>query len=522
MNKRGVVRQSGLTSLAAAASVVSGLLLDAAIAADFGAGRAADAFFVAARLPLGLVAIVMVAANQALVPAISTWLVREGERATWRLVSMLLTATMALAGALVLVAGLAAPLLSRLIAPGLSSAQLDLAASMARVMFVIVPLVALAEVLRALLNARYSFVAPAAMHVVMNGVAAGLVLASPGRDIKFVAWAYVAGAGAQLAFIALIAWRRGFRYRPELSLRDPGLSSVGRLTVRPLAAAGLNPVARIGEQVVVSFLPSGSISILNYGYRLISAIGGSVFFRSVIVTLVPRLTEAHARGDDEEFSRITLLGVRLMLVVSIPLTAFMAVLAGPLAIAIFRRGSFDRDSANLLGAVLAVYAASLVGSAVQRALLAPFFARLDTRTPLRNTAWGVAANLLLLPLLVLPFGDGDDRGVLGVAAAYSLAQYVNVVHAVSKLRRSNGPRTAAVGPLAARLVLASALAAAAMAWAHAALDLGGSLSRGALVARAALAGGIGLIVLLALLAALSGPEIRHLWLGLRSGRRRAP
>lgn len=81
------MRQSGLTSVAAAAAVASGLVLDVSIAASFGAGRATDAFFVAARIPLGLVAIVMVAANQALVPSISTWLTgaRRGglSRACW-------------------------------------------------------------------------------------------------------------------------------------------------------------------------------------------------------------------------------------------------------------------------------------------------------------------------------------------------------------------------------------------------------------------------------------------------------
>src|SRR4051794_37325009 len=71
--RRRIVRQSGFTSIAAGAAVLSGLALDVAIASRFGAGGASDAFFVAARLPLGLVAIIMVGANQALVPLFSVW-----------------------------------------------------------------------------------------------------------------------------------------------------------------------------------------------------------------------------------------------------------------------------------------------------------------------------------------------------------------------------------------------------------------------------------------------------------------
>ena len=174
--------------------------------------------------------------------------------------------------------------------------------------------------------------------------------------------------------------------------------------VRPTTGAGLNPVARLAEQILVSFLPPGSITILNYGYRLISAIGGTVFFRSVIVALIPRLTEAHNHDDQEAVRRLTGVGMRIMLAISLPLTAFMAVLSQPGAIAVFHRGSLTRASAALLGVLLAVYSISLVGSAVQRALLAPFMARLDTRTVLRNTIYGVVANLVLLPLLTLPFG----------------------------------------------------------------------------------------------------------------------
>lgn len=488
-----LIRQSGLISLAAATSVASGLLLDVVIAITFGADRATDAFFVAARIPVGLIAIVTVAVNQALVPAFSTWFVQKDEDDVRRLVSLVLTATLLSGAALAALGALVASLLMPLIAPGLTALPLATSAAMARVMFLVVPLVALAEVLRALLNARGVFVAPAAMNVIMNGVAAGVILTSSSGEIHVVVWGYAAGAASQLAFMAGIAYRQGFRYRLQLALNDPDLTSVARLATRPLVGAGLNPLARVGEQIVVSYLPPGSITILNYGYRLISAIGGTLLFRSVIVTLLPRLTVATARNDEVAVSKTTMLGLRMMLAVSIPLTAFVAVLANPFVLVVFERGAFGRNDVALLGMVLAVYSASLVGSALQRALLAPFFARLDTRIPLRNTVYGATVNLLLLPL-VLAFGLEDERSVLGVAVAYSLAQYANVVHAGTRLRRLTGQRFITLLPLCTSLVIASALAAAAMAFASS--ELGpDKLSRIELLGRACVLGATGLVVL---------------------------
>jgi len=161
----------------------------------------------------------------------------------------------------------------------------------------------------------------------------------------------------------------------------------------------------------------------------------------------------------------------------------------------FQRGNLTRDSAVLLGVVLAVYSASLIGSAVQRALLAPFFARLDTRTPLRNTVYGVLANLVLLPVLVLPFGVRNVSAVVGVAIAYSLAQYVNVAHAWYRLRREIGtPRT---GPRRWLLSVVgmSLVSSAVMVVAYGLLRLDQPWHRGELILRTGLVGVGGLAAL---------------------------
>jgi peptidoglycan biosynthesis protein MviN/MurJ (putative lipid II flippase) len=380
--------------------------------------------------------------------------------------------------------------------------------------------------MRAYLNSRYRFVVPALMSGMLTAVAACTVLLGPligwRRDIHIVAFAYLAGAVLQVAVMTVIATYRGLRLRPALRLRDPHLRSVGKLVVRPTTGAGLNPVARLAEQILVSFLPSGSITILNYGYRLISAIGGTVFFRSVIVALIPRLTELHNHDDQAAVRRLTNVGMRIMLAISLPLTVFMAVLSQPGAIAVFHRGSLTRASAALLGLVLTVYSISLVGSAVQRALLAPFMARLDTRTVLRNTIYGVAANLVLLPLLTLPFGLGNQHAILGVALAYSLAQFVNVGHAWYRLHRTIGWRPEGLAAFTVKLVAASLLSGAAMLGATLALRLDEISGRFTLIFLTLAVGLGGCAVLGAALFFLGGGDLAVAWRSLRRRERTAP
>ena len=82
--RRSLLRQAGSTSAIAMLAVLAGFLLDVVIAATYGAGPITDAFFVSARIPLGIWALAVAAANQALVPAFSTSLNKHGEAATWR------------------------------------------------------------------------------------------------------------------------------------------------------------------------------------------------------------------------------------------------------------------------------------------------------------------------------------------------------------------------------------------------------------------------------------------------------
>ena len=490
--------------------MLSGLVLDVAIATTYGAGRSTDAFFVSARIPLGLVAIVMVGANQALVPAISTWLVSKGREETWRLTSLLVVATLAIAGGVSIVAAAIAWPLMRLTAPGLSADSVNLAAALSRIMFIVVPLVALAEVLRALLNALGSFLAPAAMNVVMNGLAAGAIIWRGDGDVHVIATAYALGGLAQLVFMVAVAYRKGFRFHASIGIRDPDVVAAGKLSVRPLIGAGLNPLARVGEQLFVSFLPPGSITILNYGYRLVSAIGGTVLFRSVMVVLLPRLTRVTAAGDEQAVRATTKLGLRILLVISVALTVLMAFLSVPAIRALFHRGNFSSADAKILGVTLAVYSASIIGSGIQRGMLAPFFAKLDTRTPLRNTLYGVIANLALVPIFMLPFGRHDPDAVIGVAAAYSIAQYVNVGHIWFHLRRDLKIRSTGMAELVLPLTVAAVVSAGVLLLGYWLLDLGGAHTRWILLILTGVLGLVGLAVFAAVGSVLRLPDLRRL------------
>lgn len=468
---KGFVRQSATSSVAALIALLSGLLLDVALAVRFGAGTRSDAFFAAARIPIGLTALVTSVASVAWVPLFTRDRRDRGHDSMTRFASRMLSAV-TVAGLILcaLVTLFARPLIEAT-APGLTNTQSHLAASMVPLMFLVVPLVAAAEAVRAAMNASYSFVLPAVMNLFMNGLAAALVFMSSGHDVRHVAWAYVAGAAFQLVVITAIAWMQGVHIGLSWHINDPRVRAASALSTRPTVSNSLNLGNRLVEQAIASFLPAGSITILSYSQRLISAVGGGVFFRPITVALLPRLADAEHAGDRRAVGSLVRRGLRVAIAVSLPLTVFTVALASPAIRLVFHRGNFGPHATHLLALTLAVYGASLVGSGVQRVLLAPFYARLDTRTPLRNTTYGVIVDLVLLVPCVLIFGLHSSNGLIGVAIAYSITQYFIVWHAWWRLRRSVPLKLHALRGFLARSAAASVVSIAAMLALAAALQL---------------------------------------------------
>ena len=295
------------------------------------------------------------------------------------------------------------------------------------------------------------------MQAVPGLTVVGILLASPGRaGVQFAVSAYVAGAVLQL--VAGLASRSKQRFFVcARSLADPETRAVGIRSLRPLAASAIQLATRVVELIAASFLAPGSITILTYANRLVSAVGGTLLFKPVMTALSHPWSTPRCRQH-----RCTAKNAARRAASDAPhlSVAHRAGLAGgaPFVAGLFAAGDFTADQARLLGITVAVYAASLPTAAIQRMLLGVTFARLDTTTYLRNTVYGAVANLLLLGAAMALW---RPPMLLMVPIAYSLAQIVNVWHAATKVRAYLGEVFAGlrvvIWPLA--LVVAAAVSA---------------------------------------------------------------
>jgi putative peptidoglycan lipid II flippase len=436
-----LARSAGLVGLATMTSRLLGLVRDQVLAYLFGASNAMDAFNVAFRIP-NLVRDLFAegAMSAAFVPTFTRRLALEGRRAAWQLAHHVITGLVLATGTLVLLGIVFARPLIGWIAGEYAAVpgKLDLTVTLTRIMLPFLTLVAVAAAQMGMLNALQHFflpaLAPAMFNVATILAAAVLVPVMPALGhppIVAIAVGALLGGFGQVA----IQWpglrREGYRYRPALDVRDPGLHEVLRLMAP--ATVGLAAV-QINLLVNVSLATgegTGAVSWINYAFRLMYLPIG-LFGVSIATAALPTLAAQAARNEPEAVGRTLSRSLRLMLLLNVPAAVGLALLARPIVALVFERGSFTPADTAATAAALACYAPGLVGYSAVKIAAPSFYALGDSRTPVTVSVAAVALNVLLNLTLVRLLG------YRGLALGTSIAALVNAAVLLGLLRRRLG------------------------------------------------------------------------------------
>jgi putative peptidoglycan lipid II flippase len=419
-----LVRSAGVIGIATMASRVLGLIRDQVLAYFFGAGDAMDAFRIAFRLPNILRDLFAEGAlSAALVPTFTRALATGDRTAVWRLASNVITALLLIAGSIAVVGIVFAEPLVEAYAAGFRSVpgKIELTIRLTRIMFPFLAMVATAAVLMAMLNALHRFFIPALSPAMFN-VATILcaVIAVPlaprlGFDpLVAIAAGTLAGGLGQV----LLQWpalrREGFRYRPVLDARDPWLREIGRLMVPGVAGLAAVQVNLFVNSWLAAGLGTGAVSWLDYAFRLMYMPIG-LFGISIATASLPTISGHAASRNDPGIRRAVSSGLRMMLMLNVPATIGLLVLATPIVRLIFERGRFTPEDTAATAAALMCYAPGLIGYSAVKLVSPSFYAMGNSRTPVISSAVSVAFNIVLSLLLVRTLGH---RGLaLGTAAA---------------------------------------------------------------------------------------------------------
>jgi putative peptidoglycan lipid II flippase len=394
-------------------SRVLGLIRDQVLAFLFGAGDQMDAYNIAFRIP-NLVRDLFAegAMSAAFVPTFTRILANEGRERAWRLGNLVVNALL-LATGVIVAAGMlfAGPIVTAFAGayaevPG----KLGLTISLTRVMFPFLALVAVATALMGMLNSLHRFFVPAVSPAMFNVgsiiCTIGLAPVMPLVGLPVImapAIGVLVGGFGQMAVQWPSLRREGYRYQPVLDVRDEGLRRVLVLMgpgVVGLAAVQINLFV---NSILATGEGTSAVSALSYAFRLMYLPIG-IFGVSIATAVVPTLSRHSARNDVAGMRDTVSNGLRMMLMLNVPATVGLVVLATPIVALIFEHGAFTPAHTAATAAALAFYAPGLVGYSAVKIAVPSFYALRDSRTPVLVSVATVLLNVVLNLTLVRVMG----------------------------------------------------------------------------------------------------------------------
>lgn len=424
-NETSLLKASGVTGSMTMVSRVLGLARDVVIARVFGVSDGADAFFLANKIPNFMRRLFAEGAfNQAFVPVLS-------EYRTTKTLPEVQTLINAVAGSLggflfllTTIAVIAAPLIAVPLAYGFvdEPAKFSLFVEMLRITFPYLLLISMTALCGAILNSYARFAVPAITPALLNIslISCSFFLVPYMRVPELaLAWGVLIAGVAQLLFQLPFLARMRLLPVPKIGTAHEGVTRIKKLMVPALFGVSVSQINLLFDTLIASLLVSGSVSWLYFSDRLMELPLGT-FGIAIAIVVLPSLSRRHAASSMQEFAETLDWALRLVVLIAIPAALALIVIAEPLLVTLFQNDNFTEvDVLNAAGSLKA-YALGLIAFMAIKIFAPGFYARQDTRTPVRIGIVAMASNMVMNLVFFLA-----GLAHVGLALATSLAAFLN-------------------------------------------------------------------------------------------------
>jgi len=355
---------------------LTAILIETTIAAKLGLSRSSDTFYVAYTLPYVILNVISATGQFSFVPFFASLEARHLSDELHRGFSYAVNILLLGLSGIALLGAVTAPVVIRAIAPGLAAPQIELASQLCRWLFLIIVPAGVAEVFRSFLFSQHSFALASAAGFFRNFVAIACILFTFNRyGLYSIVLGYFAGYLLQLIMLGgQIAI--SFRVRYSWTLAESGKAFQnlrGAGTAQVLAALAWQGVVII-ERIIASFLPPGTITALNWGFKILGSLA-DLLAGSVGTVVLPALSRAVALREQAAERKTFQEAVQLSLILVTPCMVFCLLLDHNIMRLIFERGSFTAADTALMSTVFLYYSLSLLLFASFRILIFYLFAR---------------------------------------------------------------------------------------------------------------------------------------------------
>ena len=468
MSKK-LIRSGLIVSAMTLISRVLGLVRDVVIANVMGAGVMADVFLFANKIPNFFRRLFAEGAfAQAFVPVLSEYHTRDEKSAlihtdkdnnknvieeeqvisldeTRRLIAQV-SGTLGVVITLVTLFGmLASPLFVMLFGGGwfldwlnngstsVGGEKFELAASLLKITFPYLWFISFTALAGAVLNTLGQFAVAAFTPVLLN--IAIILMAIYGAEYTqspayALAWGVFLGGLIQFLFQIPFLFKANVLVKPCWSWHSQGVTKIRKLIVPALFGVSVTQINLLLDTLIASFLITGSISWLYYADRLLEFPLG-LFGIGIATVVLPSLSKLHSKNDPKQFSATLDWGIKVISLFGWPALAGLMVLAQPIIMVLFMRGEFSQIDVLQVSMALFAYLSGLLSFMFIKVLAPGYYARQDTKTPVKIGIKAMVANMIF-NLMLAPF-----FGYVGLAIATTMSATLNAWMLYRGLKQAN-------------------------------------------------------------------------------------
>lgn len=419
-------------------SRITGFIRDMIIANFLGAGAVSDAFLVSFKLPNLFRSLFAEGAfTSAFVPLFSSKLVSAGREKSVEFAAKSISLLTAFLFLFVIIFELSMPLVVKVLAPGFMNdpEKVSLTIELCRITFPFLLFISIVSFQAGILNSFDRFAAPAATPIILNlgiittGLISVLFLDVP---VYGMAWGITISGIIEVLWLKYFLNKDGVKIKPTFKfislLKDNEIITLFKRIGPGVVGAGIYQINMVVDTIIVSLVSTGAVSWLYYANRL-QQLPLGVIGAAISVALLPLLSKKLKANELEEAKETQNKAVIYGLIMSLPAAVLFICLADSLVQLLFEHGKFSSSDTLKTALALKAYAVGLPCYVMVKALMPNFFARGDTKTPVKYSAVVFISNLILNLLLMGPLGH------IGIATATSIASFVSLYQYIHGLKK---------------------------------------------------------------------------------------
>lgn len=409
-------------------SKVIGFLRETILVSVHGASATADAYITALNIPLVVFTTIGTALATTFIPLFFQVEKENGKKEALKFANNIFNIIIIISIILSILGFIFAEPLTKIFAVDFTGEKLHIATNFTKIMIWGMIFIGLSNIMTAWLQINGNFVIPGMIGLPYNVFIISGIIISANGNLKILGILSLVAMVSQFLFQVPFAYKKEYRYRLYLNLKDEYLKKMMILVAPVCIGVGVNQLNTVIDRTLASTLGDGIITILNGANKLNYFVMG-IFISTISAVIYPMLSRLSTSEDKGDFAITIKKSINSVMIIMLPISIGAIFLAEPIVRIIFERGKFTPEDTTMTAIALSCYAVGMMAFGLRDILNQIFYSLKDTKTPMINGTFSVALNIALNLLSI------KLLGYKGLALATSIAAILSTLLLFNSLRK---------------------------------------------------------------------------------------